>query len=205
MMTEECKRAKQIIDSWEHTGAISPTDFAALEEHLSLCAACAARYEALMPFLRRDGSVRAAFDEIGEAENFDNVVMAAVSVSGFRKPAGVYRYIAVAAAAAVLIIGVLVLRFAQPENGSLMEVHFTLAAPEASSVTLVGDFSDWEASRHELADPDGDGVWETRVRLKKGGVYEYNFIIDGEEWIPDPNALMQVDDGFGGESSLLSL
>ena len=69
----------------------------------------------------------------------------------------------------------------------------------------MGDFTDWESSKITLKDPDGDGVWEAEVKLKKGDVYSYNFVIDGEEWIPDPNSLTQVDDGFGGKSSLLSL
>ena len=41
-------------------------------------------------------------------------------------------------------------------------VRFTLTAPEAEQVVLVGDFTDWETSKLELTDPDGDGVWEAK-------------------------------------------
>lgn len=209
-MTEECRKVQLIIDSWEREGSVSPEDMKVLEEHLASCPDCAARYGSLAAFIRRDGSVRAAFDTEDRADDVTDAVMAGVSGSRFRKPAGLYR--SITAAAAVILVGVLAFRMvpqpsaaAPPENGSFLEVRFTLAAPQASSVTLVGDFTDWETSGHTLTDTDGDGVWETNLRLKKGRVYEYNFIIDGEVWIPDPNALMQVDDGFGGESSILSL
>jgi 1,4-alpha-glucan branching enzyme len=88
---------------------------------------------------------------------------------------------------------------------STVVVHLELTAPDAGSVSLVGDFNDWEPSRLMLKDPDQDGVWEIRLRLPKGGSYTYNFIINGDTWVTDPNALIHVKDGFGGESSILSL
>jgi len=210
MMGVTCSEVQTIIDSWEQEGSISPAEMCVLEEHLASCSRCARRYGALSVFIRRDGSARTACEGNGDDKSFTEKVMAEVPHTGFRRRTGVYRYIT--AAAAVLIAGILVLQFslisprpAENENGSYVEVRFTLAVPEAGSVSLVGDFTDWEASKHSLTDPDKDGVWETSVRLRKGRVYEYNFIIDGETWIPDPNALLQVDDGFGGESSVLSL
>lgn len=92
-----------------------------------------------------------------------------------------------------------------PTNGTRIEVHFTLTAPDAHSVSLVGDFTEWDISKIRLQDKDNDGVWEASVRLKKNTVYLYNFVIDGEEWIVDPQSIISVDDGFGGESSLLKL
>jgi hypothetical protein len=84
-------------------------------------------------------------------------------------------------------------------------VRFELVAPEAQSVNLVGDFSDWDPHRFAMKDATGEGSWQITIRLKKGQVYTYNFLMDGRQWISDPNSLRQVADGFGGESSVLEL
>ena len=80
-------------------------------------------------------------------------------------------------------------------------VHFRLDAPDASSVHLAGDFTQWEpvVEMHE-AQP---GVWTVIVPLR-AGVHDYAFVIDGERWTPDPLATA-VDDGFGGRNSRLSI
>ncbi|HEX6589414.1 MAG TPA: glycogen-binding domain-containing protein [Longimicrobiales bacterium] len=80
-------------------------------------------------------------------------------------------------------------------------VHFRLDAPDASSVHLAGDFTDWQPAveLHE-AQP---GVWTAIVPVR-AGVHEYAFVIDGERWTPDPLGT-SVDDGFGGQNSRLSV
>ena len=80
-------------------------------------------------------------------------------------------------------------------------VHFRLDAPQASSVHLAGDFTDREPS-YELHQTQ-PGVWTVVVPLQ-AGVHDYQFVIDGETWTPDPLATT-VDDGFGGQNSRLSL
>ena len=80
-------------------------------------------------------------------------------------------------------------------------VHFRLDAPDASSVRLAGDFTGWEPT-YELNEV-AEGVWAAVVPVK-AGVHDYAFVVDGEEWTPDPLA-MQVDDGFGGTNSRLSV
>lgn len=80
-------------------------------------------------------------------------------------------------------------------------VHFRLDAPEASSVSLAGDFTSWEPAYelHQAA----PGVWTVSVPLAPG-VHDYAFVVDGERWTPDPLAAA-VDDGFGGVNSRLSI
>ena len=62
-----------------------------------------------------------------------------------------------------------------------------------------------DPSRDRLRDPNGDGTWEIRLRLRKGEELRYQFLIDGERWIADPQASLQVDDSFGGTSSVLQI
>lgn len=66
---------------------------------------------------------------------------------------------------------------------------FTVAAPGAKEVVLVGDFSAWQPI--SLFDHDGDGVWSVTVALPPGR-YEYAFVVDGR-WVgQDPLAAEYV-------------
>lgn len=88
-------------------------------------------------------------------------------------------------------------------EGSVVYVQFVLEAPGARSVSVAGDFSDWQPA-HELADPDGDGVWTGRVPVRPG-VHAYMFLIDGTEWQTDPRADRYQDDGFGNQNAVLAV
>lgn len=80
-------------------------------------------------------------------------------------------------------------------------VEFAFEAPDARSVAVAGDFTTWSPGV-ELQDPDGDGVWSGRVRLKPG-VHKYMFVVDGSRWITDPRAGRWMDDGFGNQNAVL--
>lgn len=80
--------------------------------------------------------------------------------------------------------------------------RFVLVAPEASSVHLTGDFVSWSPEGIALDDPRGTGIWTTDVVLPPG-VYQYTFVVNGTDWVPDPRAMSQVDDGFGQVNSVL--
>jgi hypothetical protein len=93
-----------------------------------------------------------------------------------------------------------------PSDGDAkIVVRFELVAPEAERVSLVGDFNNWSQNQHILDDSDNDGVWEVEVPLDRGEVYTYNFLINDNEWIPDPRAVNHIEDSFGGEKSVLNL
>jgi len=80
-------------------------------------------------------------------------------------------------------------------------VQFRLDAPGASSVEIVGSFTDWgEGVQLVEASP---GVWSAMVPLTPG-VHDYTFVVDGEVWVTDPLA-PEVDDGFGGSKNRLFL
>lgn len=80
--------------------------------------------------------------------------------------------------------------------------RFVLVAPEASSVHLTGDFVSWSPEGIPLEDLRGTGIWTADVPLPPG-VHQYTFVIDGTEWMPDPRAASQVDDGFGQVNSVV--
>ncbi|MDX9957042.1 MAG: isoamylase early set domain-containing protein [Spirochaetia bacterium] len=91
------------------------------------------------------------------------------------------------------------------KGNETVSVRFVLSAPEAESVTLVADFNDWSPDGHRLTRNEASGEWEILVPLRKGRSYVYNFLIDGEQWLPDPSAAGHIDDGLGGQASYISL
>lgn len=80
-------------------------------------------------------------------------------------------------------------------------VRFELVAPNAHSVSLAGSFNGWQPAGVKLVRRDG-GLWSATIALPIGE-YEYQFVVDGDRWIPDPTAHAQVQDGFGGTNSVI--
>jgi hypothetical protein len=82
-------------------------------------------------------------------------------------------------------------------------LQFVLVAPQAASVSLVGDFNDWDPSRAPMQAARG-GVWATVVSLAPGR-YRYAFLVDGVEWRADPSAPPVRDEEFGSPSSVVTV
>jgi predicted carbohydrate-binding protein with CBM48 len=81
--------------------------------------------------------------------------------------------------------------------------QFVLVAPQAATVTLVGDFNDWSPSATPLTHQAGDGVWWVSVPLQPGR-YRYAFLVDGTSWQGDPNA-PSAGDEFGRPNSVVTI
>ncbi len=116
------------------------------------------------------------------------------------------------AAAAVLVVGsVLSTTYFLERNGTeaavqhTVVVRFEFQAPEARTVAVVGDWNGWDPETHVMVDPEGDGTWEIEITVEPDRDYRYQFLVDGEEWVPDPTAPITVSDGFGGTNSVLDV
>ena len=81
-------------------------------------------------------------------------------------------------------------------------VRFELGAPQAERVALAGSFNGWSDTTVFFSRSPGSDRWTVTVPLAPGE-HEYLFVINGERWIPDPDAHAQVDDGFGNTNSLI--
>jgi len=93
-------------------------------------------------------------------------------------------------------------------------ILFQYEAPSARQVNLAGNFPDNEwlknGDRVDLMYDDGkngdrianDGVWSI-IKSLAPGRYEYKFVVDRNSWVKDPNALETIDDGYGGDNSVL--
>lgn len=83
-------------------------------------------------------------------------------------------------------------------------VQFAFADKSAKSVTVAGDFNDWDAEAMALRDTDGDGVWTGLIALRPG-MHKYMFVVNGERWVTDPEAERYVDDGFGMRNAVIAI
>jgi hypothetical protein len=107
--------------------------------------------------------------------------------------------------AAVFAIGVLVGRWTargeDPAPAS-RSIEFALRTPADSTVTLVGDFNDWNPTATPLH-REGD-AWTVTVPLRPGR-YRYTFIVDGTRWRRDPAAPRALEDDFGAPTSVITI
>ena len=63
------------------------------------------------------------------------------------------------------------------EVNGVAGVQFAVWAPNASRVTVVGDFNGWDASAHALTRRHEAGVWETFIPgVKAGALYKYRVV-----------------------------
>mgnify|MGYP003981526267 CR=1 FL=1 len=70
-------------------------------------------------------------------------------------------------------------------------VYFTLEAPGADDVQVLGSFNKWSSRPLKQ---QKDGVWKTWTNLEPG-IYEYRYVVDGS-WINKPEAEV-VENPFG--------
>jgi hypothetical protein len=118
---------------------------------------------------------------------------------------------AFALAGAAAVIALLVTPYMRPVPSAAPQVAGDAADPHvfvqfhletaAMRVQLAGSFTNWEP-RYELRE-SAPGVWTITVPLIQG-VHDYAFVVDGQQWVPDPHA-PQIGDGFGGTNSRLAL
>lgn len=89
-----------------------------------------------------------------------------------------------------------------PKVQVIREVRIYFYYPNAARVAVTGDFNGWKKDGAPLKPTGKVGLWETTLRLSPGA-YSYNFIVDGNFLLPDPNAPDQMPDGYGGTNSIL--
>ena len=83
-------------------------------------------------------------------------------------------------------------------------VQFVFVAPNASSVSLVGDFNGWDRARTPLQPVASGGMWSVALPLSPGR-HRYAFIVDGTRWVADPGAPRALDDDFGSPNSVVTV
>jgi len=100
-------------------------------------------------------------------------------------------------------VGVLLLAalLVTPSRPGPRRIHFSVDAPAAGRVSLIGDFNDWDPAATPLEHHDGE--WSTTLRLKPGR-YRYSYVLDDSRWVADPGR-PAVSDEFGTPTSVITV
>ena len=189
-----------------------------VEEHLKSCPTCRDEYLRLKEMVT---SLNSLLPQPAPAD-FTQSIMAKISQEDVQIqsswmdllkkrisiPRFSFRLIGVAAAAALVVFFAFTFIFNTPDTSLICsaEVQFSLKINDnkAHTVAIAGDFNGWNPQSNILEDPEGDGIWTGILKLEPGR-YEYMFVLDGEKWFPDPNALRYVKDGFGNKNAILEI
>jgi len=189
-----------------------------VEEHLKSCSVCREEYSKLKQVVF---SLNSISPQPAPAD-FTQNIMAKISqedvqiqsswMDRIKKqvfiPQLSLRLVGAAAAAALIVFFAFTFIFNTPDTSLICsaEVQFSLKISDgkAHTVAITGDFNGWNPQANLLEDPEGDGIWTGTLKLEPGR-YEYMFVLDGEKWFPDPNALRYVKDGFGNRNAILEI
>lgn len=189
-----------------------------VEEHLKSCSACYEEYLKLKQVVSALNSISlqpvpADFTQSIMAKISQKEIQIQTSWMDFLKkrisvPRFSFRLIGAAVASALVVFFAFTFIFNTPDTSLICsaEVQFSLKINDnkAHTVAIAGDFNGWNPQDNILEDPEGDGIWTGTLNLKPGR-YEYMFVLDGEKWFPDPNALRYVKDGFGNRNAILEI
>ena len=91
----------------------------------------------------------------------------------------------------ILICGVAILLMRS--SASAEDHEFRYKAPDAKSVELMGEWNGWKSISMSKGD---NGVWTTKVSLSPG-THAYKFLVNGTDWMFDPdNSAKKTVDGI---------
>lgn len=93
---------------------------------------------------------------------------------------------------------------AAPSDKETVWIRFLYPSNDADSVAVAGDFNQWRPVSLTPRTVDGRTVWTGLVPVPRGE-HEYQFVIDGERWVPDPLAPETRSDGFGAQNAVLEV
>ena len=85
-------------------------------------------------------------------------------------------------------------------------IKFVLVAPNASTVSLVGDFNNWDTRATPMKRAPTGGTWSVAIPLQAGR-HVYAFVVNGAngstQWVADPTAPLAPEDGLGAPNSVV--
>ena len=87
-----------------------------------------------------------------------------------------------------------------PRNSHL-RVTFVLERPDADTVHVVGDFTDWQASKAMRRSKEG--MWRVGMDLRSGREYGFRYLVDGVHWVNDPSADKYAPNPYGSDNSVV--
>lgn len=83
-----------------------------------------------------------------------------------------------------------------------LPVQLVFRAPSASRVSVVGDFTGWDAGAAAMTRDPASGLWSVTVAVRPGR-HVYAFLVDDSVWVRDPRAAVAADADFERPGSVL--
>lgn len=197
----DCRDVELMVQDYLD-GYLLPSQREVLEAHLPGCPSCTT----LLAELRRIDAGIGEIDQVEAPEGLARSILDALPPAAYA-PSPWRRAAAWAGgpmlAALLLVAGFLARdRYLLESAVAAREVEVVLVAPTAVSAAVVGDFNGWDPKRNPMARSGHGGEWRARLRLPPG-VHQYSFVVDGTNWVADPTASNLLEDGFGGQNSVL--
>ncbi len=209
-----CQKIKKLINPYIDQ-ILDAESTQQVEEHLRSCSVCREEYLKLKQVIFSLNSLSPQ----ATPENLTENIMAKISqkeiqiqtswMDLLKKRISIPRFsFRLIGAAALVVFFAFTFIFNAPDTSLICsaEVQFSLKINDnkAHTVAIAGDFNGWNPQANILEDSEGDGIWTGILKLEPGR-YEYMFVLDGEKWFPDPNALRYVKDGFGNRNAILEI
>ena len=212
-----CQKIKKLLNHYVDQ-VLDAETAQQVENHLKSCSACREEYLELNNIISAVNSLSPR----PAPENLTENIMAKISQKEIQIqtswrdrikkqisiPRLSFRLVGAAAVTAAVMFFAFTFIFNTPDTSPICsaEVQFSLKISDgkAHTVAIAGDFNGWNPQANLLEDPDGDGIWTGTLKLEPGR-YEYMFVLDGEKWFPDPNALRYIKDGFGNRNAILEI
>jgi len=212
-----CKEIKKILNPYIDK-ALDADISQQINEHLKSCPSCNKEYQNLKEVI---ASLNSLLTQPAPAD-FTQSLMTKISqeeiqiqsswIEHLKKrisiPRFSFRLAGIATITALVVFFAFTFIFNTPDTSLTCsaEVKFSLRISDskAHTVAIAGDFNGWDPQADILKDTEGDGIWTGTLNLEPGK-YEYMFVMDGEKWFPDPNALRYVKDGFGNKNAILEI
>jgi hypothetical protein len=93
-----------------------------------------------------------------------------------------------------------------PLSDTSRVIKFVLVAPHAATVSVVGDFNNWDAQATPMTRTPTGGTWSVAIPLPSGR-HVYAFVVNGvngsSRWVADPTAPLAPEDGLGAPNSVV--
>lgn len=91
----------------------------------------------------------------------------------------------------------------EQEEPPVRQANFSINAPSAKEIYLVGDFNNWKINDESRLSRLDEGKWEKVLGLVPGR-YRYKFVVDGE-WTLDSQSQEREPNAFGTFDSVIKL
>ena len=213
----DCQKIKKLLNSYIDK-TLDTATAQQVDEHLKSCPSCNKEYRSLKKVITSLNSLSTQPVPTNFTQNLmtkisrDEIQIQSSWIDRLKKQISIprlsFRLVGAAAVTALIVFFAFTFIFNTPDTYPICsaEVQFSLKINDnkAHTVAIAGDFNGWNPQANILEDSEGDGIWTGTLQLEPGR-YEYMFVLDGEKWFPDPNALRYVKDGFGNKNAILEI